>query len=217
MGLEGESRAGTQRAQDRGEAQAAVVAPRDGSVPAVPFLAVYGRVVWDGLLFLAGLFLLFQTGAIHSRAGSTELGPVFWPRFWLAILLALVASDAWAAYRRARLALAAAGPPGVPARASSGIERPPESIRLLLAGGALVLAYVVGAIVFGFMLATPLYLFAFAFLGGFRRILPLALIAVATTAAFLFLFVRVVYVSLPLGTGPFADFTASVYQAVGLF
>lgn len=180
-------------------------------------VAVYGRVFWDGLLFLAGLFLLLQTTAIHSRAGTNELGPAFWPRFWLAVLLALVASDGWSAYRRARLAAAAAGSRDAAPVASPGGERPPESIPLLLAGGALVLAYVVGAIVFGFMLATPLYLFAFAYLGGFRKILPLALIAVATTAAFLFLFVRVVYVSLPLGTGPFADFTASVYQAVGLF
>jgi hypothetical protein len=182
---------------------------------AARFFTEYGRVVWSALLFLGGLFLLLQTTAIQYRAGPGELGPAFWPRLWLALLLALTAYDGWAALQGARASHAgravASGPETTAEDGPAG-----ESWRLLLAGSLCVLLYVLGATFAGFMLATPVFLAAFVYLGGVRGLRPL-LIALGSTAVLLSLFVRGVYVSLPIGQGVFADFTVAVYQFVGLY
>lgn len=177
-------------------------------------LARYGRTLWAVLLFAIGVFLLAQAGGITYRANSSELGPAFWPRLWLGALLVLTAYDAWTAFHRARQG---GGMPRDEAGAASLAPTPDESVPLLLAGMALVVAYVLATTLIGFMLATPLFLAGFMALGGFRRVLPLAVVALAATAVLLLLFVKVVYVSLPLGVAPFADLTVTVYQRVGLY
>jgi putative tricarboxylic transport membrane protein len=188
------------------------------------FFADQGRVAWSAAVLLGGLFLLLQTYNITYRASPNELGPAFWPRVWLALLVLVAAYDGWEAFRRSRRERGEQPALGGPAAVTSPAimdapvgAKPEESWRLLLAGAVIVVAYVFATTVLGFMLATPIFLAVFIYLGGFRKVVPLVLIAVGATATLLFLFVRLVYVSLPLGQGPFSDFTVAVYQLLGLF
>ena len=78
-------------------------------------------------------------------------------------------------------------------------------------------AYALAMTLIGFVLATVIFLIAFARLGGYRRMLELSLIALASTFVLLYVFVQVVYISLPLGQGPFVDLNVALYRLLGIF
>jgi putative tricarboxylic transport membrane protein len=177
---------------------------------AFAFLARRGRGVWSLLLFVVALALLLALNAqTHFRSAPEELGPRFWPRLCLAAMLALTALDAALAFwppRRPAVAVNDAAP-----------ARAPESLALLFAGLLLVIAYAVGTIVVGFPLATMGFLVAFSYLGGYRHMPSLLAIAFGTTLALLYIFVYLVYVSLPLGLGPFLEMNVALYRMLGIF
>lgn len=78
---------------------------------------------------------------------------------------------------------------------------------LLLAGIALTAAYVWILPKTGFFLATAPYLAAFLAIGGYRRWGMNAALSVLGTLAIMFFFMKLVYVSLPVGEPPFAQVT----------
>jgi putative tricarboxylic transport membrane protein len=77
--------------------------------------------------------------------------------------------------------------------------------RLLWTGIALTVLYVVLIEKLGFFLCTVIYLAAFMWIGRYRRIGVIVATSVIGAAAFMFMFMKVVYVSLPLGVEPFAQ------------
>ena len=174
------------------------------------FLARRGRGVWSLLLFVLALALLLALNAqTHFRSAPEELGPRFWPRLCLAAMRVLTAIDAALAFwptRRPSVAVNEAAP-----------ARAPESLALLFAGLLLVIAYAVATIVVGFPLATMGFLVAFSYLGGYRHMPSLLAIALGTTLALLYIFVYLVYVSLPLGLGPFLEMNVALYRLLGIF
>ena len=93
-------------------------------------------------------------------------------------------------------------------RGDAGPEIVPESHPLLLIGGiALTAGYVWIIQKLGFFLATAPYVAAFIALGGYRRWAVNAAVSVIGTLAIMFFFMKLVYVSLPLGDEPFAQVT----------
>ena len=170
---------------------------------------------WSLLLFVLALALLLALNAqTHFRSAPEELGPRFWPRLCLAAMLALTALDAALAFRAARRPSGAIDEAAAPA---SGPERAPESMGLLFAGLLLVIAYAVATVVVGFPLATVLFLVAFSYLGGYRHLPSLLLIAFGMTSVLLYIFVYLVYVSLPLGVSPFLEMNVALYRLLGIF
>jgi len=177
---------------------------------ALEFLSRKGRAVWSVLLFVAALILLAPLNSEgHFSPAVGELGPRFWPQLWLIIMLLLTALDAALALRKRP-----AADDDVAAAAS---ERVPESLSLLFAGMALVILYAITTIVAGFALATLIFLVAFSYLGGYRRIPSLLLVASGTTLVLIYIFVYVVYISLPLGLGPFLEMNVALYRLLGIF
>lgn len=83
-------------------------------------------------------------------------------------------------------------------------------------GIALTTAYVVAFPLLGYFLATLLYVVAFIYFGNYRR--PLRALAVGVTAsvAFMLLFMRAVYVSLPIGIEPFAHVSTFLMRIMGI-
>ena len=78
------------------------------------------------------------------------------------------------------------------------------------AGLALIAGFVIGVAYLGFFIATALFLALFSWVGGFRRrCSPLALASVLGAFMLLVIFMRVAYVSLPLGDGPFHSLSYS--------
>jgi putative tricarboxylic transport membrane protein len=87
----------------------------------------------------------------------------------------------------------------------------------LLAGGILLTAFYVWVIQrLGFFLATAPYLAIFIALGGYRRWSVNAAVSLVGTAAMMFFFMKVVYVSLPIGQEPFAQVTLFLMRVMGI-
>ena len=162
-------------------------------------LAAIGPLL--GIVVAAVLFLL--TRGFDELAREGQLGPGFWPRLALAgLALGSVAKlvDDWHRAHR----------PGRP-------ERADLSRSTLLAGIALIVLYVVGAGSLGFPLATALFIAAFMWLCGARAPLGIVANAVVGTVVLLYAFVRLVYLPLPKGDGPFEAVTLALYRALGIF
>jgi putative tricarboxylic transport membrane protein len=175
---------------------------------AVEFLSRRGRAVWSLLLLAAALVLLAVLNASgHFRTAAGELGPNFWPRTWLVALLGLSALDFAVELHRMR----------APAAAQPAQARPRESLRLVVIGTLFVAGYALAMTLIGFASATAIFLVAFAVLGGYRTMRVLLPVAGLATIALLYLFVLVVYVSLPLGQGPFVEMNVLLYRLLGIF
>lgn len=68
----------------------------------------------------------------------------------------------------------------------------------------------------GYPIATFLYVTAFVYFGNFRRPLIAACVALVASLGFMFLFMRIVYVSLPIGVEPFAQISTLLMRAMGV-
>ena len=186
------------------------MARRSRPLRALPYVVLAGAA---GYLYSVAAGIEFQ-----RRAGT--LGPDVWPK---ALLALLVATCIW---QIAAVLLAKDGaegtaeqggaiePHGLPDARVPGAAAPR---RWLVAGGiALTAAYVGFVDTFGFFLSTVFYLAAFVAMGGYRRWGVVAAVSLGGTLLLLYLFMKVVYVSLPPGTGPFAQLTYVLMQLMGI-
>ncbi len=76
---------------------------------------------------------------------------------------------------------------------------------LLWIGIAMTVAYAVLIDKLGFFLCTLIYLVAFMWIGRYRRIGVILVTSLIGSLAFMFMFMKIVYVSLPLGVDPFSQ------------
>jgi hypothetical protein len=159
---------------------------------------------WGGLGAAVALAVLAGDLDRVTRAG--QLGPGFWPRVVLAGL-ALSCLAKLAADRRARRRDTPAAAP----------VAPPIGRGRLAAAVALIVLYVAATPRLGFPLATGAFIASFMALAGARAAGGIAAGAVLGTVALLYLFVRVVYLPLPKGDGPFETLTVGLYRLLGIF
>jgi len=146
--------------------------------------------------------LLSGTRGLDAVARG-PLGPGFWPRLALIGLALGCVAKLVEEWRRAG--------------ATEPVSRPPLARAKLAAGvGALVL-YVWLAPLLGFAIASALFIAGFMALCGARSAGALAAAAGLGTVSLLYLFVKLVYLPLPKGDGPFETLTLALYRALRLF
>ena len=158
------------------------------------------------------LYLLYEAFQIRP-VGEGQLGADFWPK---AILVLAIITCVWQIVvtlhsgSPAQESSAAAVPADVPEE-PAGVGRFTPWV-----GIALTVSYVLVFAKLGYFLATFLYASAFMYFGSYRR-LPVALcIALVASSAFMFIFMKVVYVSLPIGVEPFAHVSTLVMSLMGV-
>jgi putative tricarboxylic transport membrane protein len=173
------------------------------------------------VLGIAG-FLYDNASRIDYFAPSGRIGPDFWPKMVLILMIATCV------YEIVRIGLfskdeavsgllqtLAASPPDdeiLPPAAGGGQTYP---VRLLLGIGATVL-YAAVVPIAGFFLTTFVYLVAFMVLGRYRR-MPMAIgVSLAGTLLMLFFFMKVAYISLPIGTAPFSAVSLFLMRVMGV-
>lgn len=167
-------------------------------------------------LLLGAAYLYRAAGHFAYAARPGELGPDFWPRAVLMVLMAVCA------YELLRRLLFAREPPSAPSAQDSGsdIETDPDQGKrypyLLVAGIGLTVLYVVGLDVAGFFIATAVFLALFMLVGRYRRYWVIAATSVLGSLTFVFVFMKIVYVSLPLGVGPFKQVSVWILAALGI-
>lgn len=169
---------------------------------------------------LGAALILYQVAArIDYSARPGTLGPDFWPKVVLGVLIVVCLSEIVA-----KLFLSNDGAPAgvlqdlMRDAGPDAAEEQPEGRytgRLILGLAAAVL-YVPAVDWLGFFLATWAFIIVFLRAGGYRRLGMAALIGGVTSLAFMFIFMKLVYVSLPLGRGPFQPLSVMLLQALGI-
>lgn len=179
------------------------------------------------LLLIAGLLYYAASLIDTSGAGGTRIGPDFWPKVIIGAMAALCiyeigkrlisGSARDAAGLIAGLDHAPLEIEGAPARAEAPVttEAQPNH-RRLAAGLVLIAAFVLGAAYVGFFVGTALFLALFSWIGGYRRALPVALVSVIGAFVLLVIFMRIAYISLPLGAGPFQQLSVLLLRLIGV-
>ncbi len=159
----------------------------------------------------AGLYVL--SGEITYSARPGQLGPDFWPK----LAIGLIAIVSIAEIARALISGAAeGGAQGVSDRLDqshleeAGADGAPPRTTILIAGIVLTLAYAAAVPVLGFIAASFAFVVIFMYLAGVRSHLTVWLVSVGGILAFAFIFIKVVYVSIPRGQPPFDQITQAV-------
>ena len=179
------------------------------------------------LLLIAGLLYYAASLIDTAGAGGTRIGPDFWPRVIIGAMAALCiyeigkrlisgnardAAGLIAGLDRAPLEIE-----GAPATAETPVttDAQPDH-RRLAAGLVLIAAFVFGVTYVGFFVGTALFLALFSWIGGYRRALPVALVSVIGAFVLLVIFMRIAYISLPLGVGPFQQLSVLLLRLIGV-
>ncbi len=166
------------------------------------------------VVLAAGVFLYIQADNFEFEQVSGRIGPGAWPKLILALMLA-------AALYGIGSALLKTGSEVTTAAESQAqdedLAHPPEihPVRVWLAVAA-TLVYIALLEVTGFFLATVLYNFVLMYLGEFRNLLRMSFLSLAIPVSFMFIFMRIVYVALPLGMSPFDRVSLAVMSAIGV-
>lgn len=170
------------------------------------------------LLLLAGAgFLLHVAGNFEFRLPPGRLGPDFWPKLILGLLLLASAYAMVSAWLSPPL-----NEPGrEPDAAVESLETLEQGMTAghpVLLGWGIALAVAYAALVdkLGFLACTVLFLACFAYVGRYRRHWVIWLTSVLGSIALMFLFMRVVYISLPIGVAPFSAVSLAAMKLMGI-
>ncbi|MSO85158.1 MAG: tripartite tricarboxylate transporter TctB family protein [Rhodospirillales bacterium] len=186
-------------------------------VRALPFFIVLGVGFW-----------LWHESRVFALARPGYVGPEVWPRAVLVLLIASAVVGAVQALVRGidegsasaliKSATRTVGREGE-VEADLQIEAGDPSTRRPLWAGigiVLLLGFVVIIPYLGFTLTTFLLMFGVILCAGYQRPLIAGVTAALGTLAFFVIFQRLVYVSLPLGVGPFKELSITLMAAIGV-
>ena len=165
------------------------------------------------VVLAAAAFLYYAAENFEFEQASGRIGPGAWPKL---ILLLMLASALWGAVSSAMRAGEAAEP-DAEADEAEALMRPPEIYPgLVWAAVGVTLVYLFVMPLLGFFLASIVYSFVLIYLGHYRRFVQVAGLSVAISLAFMFMFMRVVYVALPVGVAPFDRLSYALMAAMGV-
>ncbi|MGH6609207.1 MAG: tripartite tricarboxylate transporter TctB family protein [Burkholderiaceae bacterium] len=173
------------------------------------------------LLLVAALLYYATTFIDTSGSGGTRLGPDFWPKIIIGAMAALCIYEIGkrlivGVTRDATGLITGLERAPIEAEGASALPRARTDNRKLAAGIALIAMFVVGVVYVGFFIGTVLFLALFSWIGGYRRAWPVALVSVIGAFVLLVIFMRVAYVSLPLGVGPFQQISVTLLRLMGV-
>lgn len=162
------------------------------------------------ILLCAALFLLTLTLQFDFPQAPGRLGPDIWPQAILVLLMitcAIGIGRNFLGCERPGTQATAEQRSGLPGDIPLDDAEVPSRYMLVALGFALFLAYPVALEYLGFLVATFLLMALFMVVGQWRS--PLGVLATSAigTLVLFYVFRGIVYVSLPLGVGPFHDWT----------
>ncbi len=179
------------------------------------------RALPYGVVLAAGFYLFHVADQIEYFAPAGRIGPDAWPKIVISLL---IAASLYGIVRA--LARSGAPQPGAeelveaPSPENSHGAAPAEAKKtypgLLLLGVLATLAYVALVPALGFFLATSTYLVAFMVIGRYRNWLVIFSTGVLGALLMMFFFMRVVYISLPIGKEPFSAVTLFLMKLMGI-
>ena len=163
-------------------------------------MGMKGQIVFNASLFAVSLFLYYVAGTFKKFAPYAKLGPEFWPK---GILLLLILLSGILLIKDITSVIKPQG--------ASPLEKPPqksERYRFVLVI-LLSFAYAFGMGIFGFLISTVAFQFIFLYLLKVKRIVPILLVSLLNTAMLYVLFIVVLNMLLPTGVG--------IFRAISLY
>lgn len=182
------------------------------------------------IVFLLAGFLYYRATQIDFAAPGGRIGPDFWPRAILGLAMLTAAYEVIKnlIFHKSRhevdgvlesIIESAAAEPQASVEPHGPIEpqAPARSYPwLLVIGAGMTIAYAALIQTLGFFLSTVLFLAGFIWVGRYRRIGVILASSVLGGLVFMFIFMKVVYVSLPLGVGPFEQLSILLMRLMGI-
>jgi putative tricarboxylic transport membrane protein len=171
------------------------------------------------IVFAIAGYLYFAAGQIEFAAPGGRLGPGFWPK--VILLLAMLTC----LYEIVKILFFSKSEHELAGVLQSIVEDAPEAEPepqqktypyRLLAGIALTVGYALAIEALGFFLCTLLYLAGFMLIGRYRRLGVVLASSTIGSLIFMYVFMKIVYISLPLGEGPFAQVTFLLMRVMGI-
>jgi len=176
------------------------------------------RVLPHAVMLVVACLLYWAATRIDVDTGG-RIGPAVWPK---AVIVFMGLLCAYEIVKRLLIGseFAAGGllsgtnaAPGQPVRRE---DAEPRHHRMLAGGIGLIAAYVVTVPWIGFFVATAIFLAVFPWIGGLRRPVLSAAIGLVGALALAVIFMRVAYISLPLGEGPFRAISIGLMRLLGV-
>ena len=155
------------------------------------------------LIFIAAVYFYVLAGSMDENPMPGQMGPAFWPRTILILLMASCVLKALESYLAFGKGIADMGVESAP---------PDVSVSKLIVMIVLVLAVVPGMEILGFALANFIFLILFIRIAGMRKLPSLIVTSLLGTVFLLYLFGKVVYLPLPKGDWIFNDLTIFIYR-----
>jgi putative tricarboxylic transport membrane protein len=162
-------------------------------------------------ILLAAAYLFYVAGQFEYQERPGQLGPDFWPRMAaVGLAVAVLVRIVQTVRDRNRPIVRVKGEFDEYEQSEAEVHWPSFALAL-----GLVVGYVASTMFLGYMISTALFLGLFIWLGGERK-WYVTLVAAVGGLAFSYVFVGVVYVSLPTGVGIFDTITVEVYKLLGI-
>ena len=162
-------------------------------------------------ILAVGAYLWILAGRFDYQQEEGALGPGFWPRVAaVGLMVAVLVRMVQAVRERDRPIVKVASEFDEYAEEEGEVSWPRLAIAVALAVG-----YVIATMFIGYLFATAIFLALFIFIGGARnKFVPI--VAVVGALVFAYVFIGVVYVSLPTGVGVFDSLTVAIYELLGI-
>jgi putative tricarboxylic transport membrane protein len=169
------------------------------------------EVIPEVVVLLGAVYLFIMAGDFSGRRQPGELGPAFWPRIAaVGLAVTLLIRIGQAIRERNRPVVHKLGE-------FDDLDDEQEKVhwRSVAIGIGLAFGYVWATMFLGYLFATIAFLGAFAWLGGQKRWYT-AVVAVVGGFVLTYVFVGVVYVSVPTGVSVFDTLTVAIYRLLGI-
>jgi hypothetical protein len=171
------------------------------------------KIVPYVIILVISLYLYYLAGQFRFSAKPGNLGPDFWPKLLLVLTMVACLYEITKTAFFLKIASPKEAPEEPPSKAASKKKTYPK---LLVIGIAITVAYAYLVTVLGFILCTFLYFVLFMIVGRYRKIWTILANSVAGTLILVVIFMKIVYVSLPLGQEPFSRVTFFVLNVLGI-
>jgi hypothetical protein len=170
------------------------------------------KIVPYVLILLVSLYFYYLAGQFRFSAKAGNLGPDFWPKLLLALtMVACLYEITKTAFFQNCTSKGCTR--GEIRKVATTKKTYPG---LLVIGIVMTVAYAYFVTKLGFVLCTFLYFALFMIVGRYRKIWAILANSVVGTLILVVIFMKIVYVSLPLGQEPFSGVTFFVLRMLGI-
>lgn len=170
-------------------------------------------------ILTAASYLYHHALNIQFDAGSHP-GPAFWPKMTLGLLIGAclvgIAGPIRRSWRGRRKSWAGPQPVFPDNDHADSAETSKPSKLYPWVAIALTVGYVSLLPQVGFFVGTALYVAAFIYFGNYRRSWIAILIGLSASVVFMIVFMKIVYVSLPIGEGAFEHVSTFMMGTLGI-